>query len=635
MKQKQKKLNFIIFLIGLFLFAYTLSRAYLLSFTRDESCTYLEYVRKGVFVLSHYNTTSANNHILNTWLMELSSKLFGVNEFTLRLPNLMAHILYIFYSAKLVGKMNNKILIIGGFIILNLNPFLLDFFSLARGYGLSIALMMASLYYSYKYISEKTTYRSAFISLLFASIALISYFIMLNYILIVVLIFLIINLKRNEDKKEKIKSSLIIISPLLILFFVIPIMLQLKHFNALSFGGKEGFWKATVESLILATLYDSPMQRLLFIFESFVIVILLSSLILEIVNITNKNIQKHSFFIFILTITLLIFTLNYLQNKFFGIAFLGGRYALIYFPLFALLMIFLFNTLFQKSKKIISGLFIVFVLFFITNFSIAANFHYTNNWVDDADKKNMINYLSKNKKEISTERNNITMGLSLPFETTINFYRTIYHLSWLNETTGDDAFHPLYDYYFLDKNDVDSLKEIPCKVIKEFPESNKILVSNEIKWKSKVIYYKHIDFDNPDINEHFSHISDDISYKGTHSSKTDTSSNYSDGFSYIIDDSLINNKNAIVLVKAMVYSENLTSDALLVVSFEDSKPYSYNTVNIEDYIHKTKEWSPVNFTVFVPKGVKKNDQIKCYLWNTGNYPVYIDEMEFKIVAYQK
>src|SRR5665213_1523943 len=159
MNKHSKTINITLWVIGILLFAYTISRAFLLSFTRDESFTYLEYVRKGILVLSHYNTTSANNHLLNTWLMELSSKIFGISEFSLRLPNVLAHTLFLIYSAKLVAKLNSNLLIIGSFLILNLNPFLLDFFSLARGYGLSIALMMASLYYAYIFIAENRNYK--------------------------------------------------------------------------------------------------------------------------------------------------------------------------------------------------------------------------------------------------------------------------------------------------------------------------------------------------------------------------------------------------------------------------------------------------------------------------------------------
>ena len=37
-------------------------------------------------------------------------------------------------------------IVIAGFVLLALNPFVLDFFSLARGYGLALACLMSSLY---------------------------------------------------------------------------------------------------------------------------------------------------------------------------------------------------------------------------------------------------------------------------------------------------------------------------------------------------------------------------------------------------------------------------------------------------------------------------------------------------------
>ena len=119
----------VLFLISLFLFAYTFIRACLLSIVDDESFTYLFYVRKNFTTFTNYNIYDANNHILNTWLIELSIKLFGTSELTIRLPNLFAHILFIIFSAKLVLNLHSRLLIIGSFIILDLNPFLLDFFS--------------------------------------------------------------------------------------------------------------------------------------------------------------------------------------------------------------------------------------------------------------------------------------------------------------------------------------------------------------------------------------------------------------------------------------------------------------------------------------------------------------------------
>src|ERR1035438_9323453 len=104
-------INKILFIIAAFLFIYIVLRAYLLSITFDESFTYIDFIKtKFIFKFKEHKISDANNHILNTWLMELSSKVFGTSEFTLRLPNVMAHLVFLFYSAKLVRNLSSPVL---------------------------------------------------------------------------------------------------------------------------------------------------------------------------------------------------------------------------------------------------------------------------------------------------------------------------------------------------------------------------------------------------------------------------------------------------------------------------------------------------------------------------------------------
>jgi hypothetical protein len=230
----------------------------------------------------------------------------------------------------------------------------------------------------------------------------------------------------------------------------------------------------------------------------------------------------------------------------------------------------------------------------------------------------------------------LSIGINLFPETDINFYRNHYHLSWLNPVKNIDTYNPIYDYYFISKDDLSRLPNVKYSIVKEFPKTNTALVSNEQKWNKKELYHKKLNFDKAAPDEHFNNLSDEVSYNGTNSSKTDSSNKFSDGFTYRIDDSLLNNKSSLVIFKAMVYSENLYADANVVISFENNSiPYSYLYMNVQDAIKTTKEWTPVYFTAPVPKDIKKDDLLKCYLWNLGNYPVYIDEMELKIVAYEK
>ena len=81
---------------------------------------------------------SPNNHLLNTFLMRLCSTLFGNSELSLRAPNILAHVLYLVSSILLLRRLQHVLLQVVGFVFLNLNPFMLDFFFLARGYGLAL-----------------------------------------------------------------------------------------------------------------------------------------------------------------------------------------------------------------------------------------------------------------------------------------------------------------------------------------------------------------------------------------------------------------------------------------------------------------------------------------------------------------
>src|ERR1051326_1907428 len=167
---EQKALSGII-AMGVLLFCYTAFRACTLSFSWDESYSYLEFVRHHWWLPHEFNTMAANDHLLNTWLMKICASLFGIYELSLRLPNLAAHLLYLFFSAKIAMQMGKNFLPILTFILLNFNPYLLDFFSAARGYGLSMGLMMASLYFIFSFANGDKKIFPLFGAVFFSALA--------------------------------------------------------------------------------------------------------------------------------------------------------------------------------------------------------------------------------------------------------------------------------------------------------------------------------------------------------------------------------------------------------------------------------------------------------------------------------
>ena len=350
----------------------------------------------------------------------------------------------------------------------------------------------------------------------------------------------------------------------------------------------------------------------------------------------NKPHLEISFWMFISMVLLLCILANIIQHLSLGILFPMERTAMYYYPLFILFFIFVMDKLQERFTKSTVIIMVTLMAFFTINFIANANLIYTLSWKPESDIKSMVSYLIQNKKPIPDEKNNLSIGINLFPETDINFYRNHYRLSWLNPVKNIDTYNPIYDYYFISKDDLSRLPNVNYKILKEFPLTNIVLISNEQKWNKKELYHKKLNFDKPAPDEHFNNLSDDVSYHGSNSSRTDSAKNYSDGFSYKIDDSLLNNKTALVVFKGMIYAEDMNADANLVISFEnDSSPYSYYIMSIQDVVRTPKEWTPIYFTAPVSKDIKKDDLLKCYLWNLGNYPVYIDEMELKIVAYEK
>ena len=131
----------LLLLASLGLLTASVYRAATFPFTHDESLSFAGFTWDPMWA------KTANNHLLNTWLMRLCSALFGDSEFSLRLPNILAHAAYLAGSLRLLGRFQPAVLRLVGFVLLNLNPFALDFFFLARGYGLAMAFVVWSLYF--------------------------------------------------------------------------------------------------------------------------------------------------------------------------------------------------------------------------------------------------------------------------------------------------------------------------------------------------------------------------------------------------------------------------------------------------------------------------------------------------------
>jgi hypothetical protein len=134
------------------LWVYLLLRIIKVPFLEDEIATWFIYIMHGKLLpMSGY--VDANNHVLNTDLAWIFSKLFNSSPAILRLPNFLFFPVYFFYSYKISQLIQSRFVRLAIFLGLVMAHHVFDFFGLCRGYGLAMAMMMAVGYHTYLFLN--------------------------------------------------------------------------------------------------------------------------------------------------------------------------------------------------------------------------------------------------------------------------------------------------------------------------------------------------------------------------------------------------------------------------------------------------------------------------------------------------
>ena len=126
---------------ALFAICWLVARAHIQSVTIDEADTYIYYAHPDTWWAA-----GPNNHVLNTLLILLFTRLFGLSNLTLRLPALVGAAIYIASASSLCAVfIRPQLLRFLVFLCLTYNPFVMDYLVAARGYGLALGLLLASV----------------------------------------------------------------------------------------------------------------------------------------------------------------------------------------------------------------------------------------------------------------------------------------------------------------------------------------------------------------------------------------------------------------------------------------------------------------------------------------------------------
>ena len=202
--------------VSLFFIVFEVTKAARAAITIDEVATYLGYISSNVLAVFNFGA-SANNHFLNTLLAKFFTVLGGNHEWVLRIPNLLGYAIYLLFSFLLLDRfIKNKFIVVCGYLLLNANPYVLDFFALCRGYGLSIGFLMPALFFFVSFLDRTIRLRPGGgrhlqFSLIAAALAVLSYFGLLNVYLSLVafaLVFLVVmNIQsRRRPQREPVQE---------------------------------------------------------------------------------------------------------------------------------------------------------------------------------------------------------------------------------------------------------------------------------------------------------------------------------------------------------------------------------------------------------------------------------------------
>lgn len=361
----------ILFGIGLLLFAFIIARAICVPMIGDELGTFYWYIQQGEF-LPYKAHWDANNHLVNSVLGIVFYNLFGSAEWSLRLGNVIFFPLYLFYSYKLACLLNSKVLRWGLIFTLWFAHNFIEFFAYSRGYGMSMGLLIATLYFIARFIQQPGV-KLLLWALFFNTFAFTANLSLLNTFLLINLALLLVS--AINYKKLNLWQSLagfVIISGIPANYFV-RYLFEMKKRGLLYYGSTDGFVNVTLNTLADLILGASNSILVYGIIGLFFVLLLVYAVhkrsnltTIALVDLFTALLTGNVVIIFILA---LVMHVNYPED----------RVGLYLFPLFVLMGFFIVDVLKPQYRYVL----LVSFLYMPVHFVMAANITYSKQWYED------------------------------------------------------------------------------------------------------------------------------------------------------------------------------------------------------------------------------------------------------------
>jgi len=426
--------------------------------TTDEVPTVFFYSNFSFWKIMMFPDNWPNNHILNTLLTKCSIAVFDKEQWAVRLPNLLIFILFgfgVFRILKLVLKQDSLYFLPGA--VLFVNPYLLDFFGLARGYGISSTMVTISVLLLLEgYQKRKNGY--IWLSLLTSILASYANFtVLVFWAAVVILVWFYFFIGNNRQFNKWIKPTLFIffISVAYLALIITPI-LKMQGTDQFKYWSSGGFYNDTIRSLIYEWQYKSGILSGIkaHFLSGFAFLVILVNLFFLWKQFKKEKFALNGFFnpFFVATALLLLPAfINIVQSVLLGTPNLKGRTALFFYPLFSTVLAVNMSALPKIKKLWAKNMLLVFVLAILgTNLSHRLNLKSVKEWEYDQNTQEVIDYL-KGKYN----GNPVSLKTNWIFHASFYFYFDAGKIPWIDLQPYDynlDINTPS-EYYYIFTDD--------------------------------------------------------------------------------------------------------------------------------------------------------------------------------------
>lgn len=222
-----------------------------ISITNDEAYSF--YLVKTNYINALVGT--ANTHWVNSFFIKLETLVLGNEVWMWRLHMLFFFVLYLLAARAIAVKYFDGLWTVVVFFLLVANPYLNDFFSIARGYGPAVAFMSWAIYFfagNFQHHNKRTF----FYACLCASLAVLSNYTLLYFFLPTVLIIGVVILRKQIHGFTSRENKIALVLTAGTFLFAAANLLFIKYYTGdLETGGDTSLLFDTIGSLIKNTSY--------------------------------------------------------------------------------------------------------------------------------------------------------------------------------------------------------------------------------------------------------------------------------------------------------------------------------------------------------------------------------------------